>query len=249
MRIALDRSSPLSSGRSTSRPGRQPPAPSPESPESPDVQARSLPRAQPSSDLLALQRLIARRALPSDERGEGELPAPSNEQIHQAAKVGTSGPSSSLPYLDSIQRSFGRHDVSGIQAHVGDAASRGASAMNAEAFAIGNSVAFARQPTLHTAAHEAAHSIQQRAGVQLTGGVGVAGDQYEKHADAVADLVVQGRSAEALLDQNADAGVAPVQRELEEEDPPLQLQAGELEEEELPIQRQLDEQEEDELPI
>lgn len=246
MRIALDRSSPLSSGRSTSRHGRQPPA---QSPESPDVQARSLPQAQPSSDLLALQRLIARRALPADEHEEGERSAPSNEQIHQAAKVGTSGPSSSLPYIDAIQKSFGRHDVSGIKAHVGDAASSGARAMNALAFASGNSVAFAGQPTLRTAAHEAAHSIQQRAGVQLTGGVGVAGDQYEKHADAVADLVVQGRSAEALLDQNADGGGAPVQRELEEEDPPLQLQEGEPEEDELLLQRQLDEQEEDELPI
>lgn len=255
MRIALERSSTSSSGRFTSRPGREPPAPSR---ELTDVQARSLPQAQPSSELLALQRLVARRALPADEHeheqgqgqgqghGPGEQPAPTTEQIHQAAKVGTSGPSSSLPYLDAIQKSFGRYDVSDAKAHIGQEATRGARAMNAEAFASGNSIAFAGEPTLHTAAHEAAHLIQQRAGVQLAGGVGVAGDQYEQHADAVADLVVQGRSAEALLDRQADPGVAPIQRELEEEDPSLQLQQAE-EEDEVPLQLQQAEPEEDEI--
>jgi hypothetical protein len=255
MRIALERSSTSSSGRFTSRPGREPPAPSR---ELNDVQARSLPQAQPSSELLALQRLVARRALPADEHeheqgqgqgqghGPGEQPAPTTEQIHQAAKVGTSGPSSSLPYLDAIQKSFGRYDVSDAKAHIGQEATRGARAMNAEAFASGNSIAFAGEPTLHTAAHEAAHLIQQRAGVQLAGGVGVAGDQYEQHADAVADLVVQGRSAEALLDRQADPGVAPIQRELEEEDPSLQLQQAE-EEDEVPLQLQQAEPEEDEI--
>ncbi len=48
--------------------------------------------------------------------------------------------------------------------------------------------------------------VQQRAGVQLYGGVGQSGDAYERHADAVADLVVQGRSAEGLLDSMSGAG-------------------------------------------
>jgi hypothetical protein len=59
-------------------------------------------------------------------------------------------------------------------------------------------------PSVHTAAHEAAHVVQQRGGVQLKGGVGETGDAYERHADTVADAVVAGRSAEDLL----DAGVA-----------------------------------------
>ncbi|HEX7840810.1 MAG TPA: DUF4157 domain-containing protein, partial [Kofleriaceae bacterium] len=108
-----------------------------------------------------------------------------------------------MPHLGSIQRLFGRHDVSGIAAHTDDNAVAGAHAMGASAFATGNHVAFAGAPSLHTAAHEAAHVVQQRGGVQLKGGVGEAGDPYERHADAVADLVVQGRSAEALLDQHA----------------------------------------------
>jgi hypothetical protein len=69
--------------------------------------------------------------------------------------------------------------------------------MGAEAYATGSSVAFTGAPDLHTAAHEAAHVVQQRGGVQLKGGVGEANDPYERHADAVADQVVQGKSAEA----------------------------------------------------
>ena len=55
--------------------------------------------------------------------------------------------------------------------------------------------------------------------MQLKGGVGEAGDSYERHADAVADRVVAGESAEGLLDQMAAgpaaAGAAgAVQRDL-----------------------------------
>ena len=56
---------------------------------------------------------------------------------------------------------------------------------------------------MHTAAHEAAHVVQQRGGVQLKSGVSQSGDVYEQHADAVADLVVRGQSAQPLLDSFA----------------------------------------------
>jgi hypothetical protein len=93
--------------------------------------------------------------------------------------------------------------VTNIQAHVGGAATDAAADIGAQAFATGDHLAFAGAPDLHTAAHEAAHAIQQRGGVQLLGGVGRPGDPYEQHADAVADRVVQGQSAESLLDQFA----------------------------------------------
>ena len=67
-------------------------------------------------------------------------------------------------------------------------------------------MAFSGTPSLHTAAHEAAHVVQQARGVQLDGGVGQVGDRYEANADAVADLVVRGESAEALLDEVAGSG-------------------------------------------
>lgn len=126
--------------------------------------------------------------------------------LHHTAAMGVAGSGGALPHLDEIQRSFGRHDVSGIEAHVGGSAAPATRALGTEAYATGNRIAFAGAPSLHTAAHEAAHVIQQRAGVQLKGGIGRAGDVHEQHADAVADMVVQGRSAEALLDSYRDRG-------------------------------------------
>ena len=139
-----------------------------------------------SQELLALQM-----------KGDG----PAEAGALDTAAKGVAGPGGPLPHGDKIQAAFGRHDVSDVQAHVGGAAEQAAMMLNAQAYATGRSVAFARQPDLHTAAHEAAHVVQQRAGVHLKDGVGRAGDAYEQHADAVADAVVAGRSAEGLLDR------------------------------------------------
>lgn len=119
--------------------------------------------------------------------------------IHDTAAAGVAGTGSELPHLDRIQQSFGGHDISHVQAHVGGAAAIASDAMGAMAYATGNDVAFRSSPDLFTAAHEAAHVVQQRAGVSLRGGVGQAGDPYERHADEVAEAVVAGRSAEQLL--------------------------------------------------
>ncbi len=132
--------------------------------------------------------------------------------IHEAAQRGTRGSGGSLPHLEAIQRSFGRFDVGGIQSHTDGAAQQASRDMGAAGFATGNHVAFAGAPDLHTAAHEAAHVVQQRAGVQLASGVGAAGDAYERHADAVADQVVAGRSAEGLLGEMAGGVGGGVQR-------------------------------------
>ena len=136
--------------------------------------------------------------------------------VHAAAAQGVATPSSSLPHGDVIQRAFGRHDVSGVQAHTGSEASASASAMGAQAYATGNHVVLGGGADLHTVAHETAHVVQQRGGVQLKGGVGEVGDHYERHADEVADAVVQGKSAEGLLDRYAGgaggAGGAVAQR-------------------------------------
>jgi hypothetical protein len=144
-------------------------------------------------------------------RGEPDGPA-----VHEAAARGVAGTPAQMPYHDQIQRLFGRHDVGGIGAHVGGAAAEATGAIGATAYATGNQVAFGAPPDLHTAAHEAAHVVQQRRGVQLAGGVGRSGDTYEQHADAVADAVVAGRSAEALLDRFAGGGApaAGVQRQV-----------------------------------
>ena len=138
--------------------------------------------------------------------------------VQAAAAQGITGGGGTLPYADKIQAAFGRHDISNIQAYQGGNAAGACDAIGAEAYATGSSVAFKGAPTLHTAAHEAAHIVQQRGGVSLKGGVGKAGDAYEQHADAVADLVVQGKSAESLLDTMAgntpsNAGPGAIQKQ------------------------------------
>ena len=132
----------------------------------------------------------------------------------QAAQQGTATGTTKMPHFDKIQAAFGAHDISGIQAHVD---SRSTNAMGAQAYATGNDVVFGQEPDLHTAAHEAAHVVQQRAGVQLYGGVGEAGDQYEKNADAVADRVVAGKSAEHLLGAPTN-NAAPAQGNIQRKD-------------------------------
>ena len=128
--------------------------------------------------------------------------------VQTIAARGVEGAGGALPHREQIQASFGRHEVSGVRAHVGGAAAEAAGQIGAAAYATGNDVAFSEAPDLHTAAHEAAHVVQQRQGVQLYGGVGTAGDLYEQHADAVADRVVRGESVEALLDSMPAGGGA-----------------------------------------
>lgn len=125
------------------------------------------------------------------------------EKVHAAADAGLGGSAEKLPFLDVIQQSFGGHDVGGVRAHTGGEAAAANRSMGATAYAKGNDVAFGGTPDLHTAAHEAAHVVQQRAGVSLKGGVGESGDAYERHADAVADTVVRGGNAEGLLNEMA----------------------------------------------
>ncbi len=146
--------------------------------------------------LLGMYKPVARSAV----QAKGELRG--DDPQHTAAQ-GVSGSGSALPYLGAIQTAFGTHDVSTIRATVGGAAAEACEDLGAQAYATGESVAFKDAPSLHVAAHEAAHVVQQRAGVSLYGGVGKSGDVYEQHADAVADAVVRGDSAEGLLSQMA----------------------------------------------
>ncbi|WP_233104110.1 DUF4157 domain-containing protein [Haliangium ochraceum] len=118
-----------------------------------------------------------------------------------------SGSGGRLPHHELIQQSFGHaHDLSNVQAHVGGQAAAASADIGAQAYATGERIAFRDTPDLHTAAHEAAHVVQQRAGVSLSSGVGQAGDAYERHADAVADRVVRGESAAPLLEPGTGAG-------------------------------------------
>ncbi len=138
-------------------------------------------------------------------RASGHVVLTDEQSKRESAAAGVGGPSQALPHLEQIQRSFGeQHDVSGIEAHVGGAAAEASHAIGAQGFAAGNQVAFASQPDVFLAAHEAAHVVQQRQGVSLKGGVGEAGDQHERNADEVAQRVVEGKSATDLLPGGGD---------------------------------------------
>jgi hypothetical protein len=131
------------------------------------------------------------------------------------AMRGVAGAAAPLPHLDRIQASFGHHDVSHVRTATGGAASEASQALGASAYAVGDRVGFAGAPDLHTAAHEAAHVVQQRGGVQLKSGIDAGKtDPMEQHADTVADAVVRGEPAQALLDQvgGHGQGVNVVQR-------------------------------------
>jgi hypothetical protein len=177
-----------------------------------------------------LQRTSANQAVPqllqagSEDRQTTSVTAPSPRFAHDftrvpvcaeactndtrmIARIGTAGTAGRLPHLEHIQRSFGpQHDLNTVKAYVGSRAEQAARFMGAEAYTSGERVAFRAAPSLRTAAHEAAHVIQQRSGVRIQGGIGGKGDAYERHAESVADSVVAGRSSEHLL--CAYAGVA-----------------------------------------
>jgi hypothetical protein len=171
----------------------------------------------------ALQRKYRDRRTPSDGRfnfamvpvtapvqkrntsdGSGSFQSQLAGGVHSAADLATSGPGQPLPHRAEIQRSFGRHELSDVKAHTDAAARAGVREMQAVAFTRGRHVAFADSPSLHVAAHEAAHVIQQRAGLQLRGGLGQRGDLHEQHAEAVAQRVVHRQSTESLLNAYAN---------------------------------------------
>jgi hypothetical protein len=180
--------------------------------------ARSTTSSAALSDAVPGKRTLS-EALPpvaAVQRKDSGRAEASPGDVHAAAARGTSGTGGALPHRDAIQASFGgAFDVSSIRAHVGGPSADACSDIGAAAFATGKDVAFRQPPDLHTAAHEAAHVAQQARGVNLYGGVGQAGDSYERHADAVADRVVAGQSAADLLGGAPSSGAgtpAAVQR-------------------------------------
>lgn len=126
--------------------------------------------------------------------------------LEHAVSRGLSGAAGPLPHAERIQASFGRHDVSKVVAHGGPPAREGAAALGARGFATGSHVVFREAPDMFTAAHEAAHVVQQQGGVQLAADGGGQRGGLEDHADQVAEKVVRGESAEPLLDRVAPGG-------------------------------------------
>ena len=113
--------------------------------------------------------------------------SPSGFSVPDIAARGMAGPATDFPYKAAIESSFGRA-IPG-QAHLDSNAAGACEALGAHGYASDGAAAFASNaPSLHTAAHEAAHLVQQTSGVRLKG-EGSATDELEEHADDAASLV------------------------------------------------------------
>ena len=124
--------------------------------------------------------------------------------VRDVAARGFSGTAAPIPHIERLQPVFGDHDLRAIRSYSDQSAQRASNAIDAAAYTMDTRVAFREpSPNLRTAAHEAAHAVQQSSGIQLFGGVGRDGDRFELQAEAVADAVVSGRSAAPLLAEYA----------------------------------------------
>jgi hypothetical protein len=134
--------------------------------------------------------------------------APSVEDI---AAEGVAGAGAPLPYLTELKASFGRHAgaLDGATAHVGGAAGEAAGAIGARAYATGDRLGFESAPDRALIAHEAAHIVQQQAGVHRKAELGDETDELERNADDVGAAFAAGDSVEALLDPYATDAAAP----------------------------------------
>ena len=129
-------------------------------------------------------------------KGDG----PSGGSTRDIAAAGFSGPTMDLPYRSEMEAGFGR-SFSGVQAYGGGAAAEANSAMNAQAYTVGQSIAFKdSNPDKAVVAHELAHTVQQgEAGPVQTWAEGKDGDAFETEADDAAATVLAGGVASPSL--------------------------------------------------
>lgn len=129
-------------------------------------------------------------------------------RAHEMAESGVRGATSEFPHRRTIEALFGRPITA--RAALGGAAASACNELGANAYTRGDQVAFVNaNPDLHLAAHEAAHTLQQRQGVSLDGGFGRASDGYECVADEAANRVTRGESAADLFGDIGAAFVTP----------------------------------------
>jgi nucleoid-associated protein YgaU len=129
-------------------------------------------------------------------RQAGSTAASHPEGAQRAFRSATSGSASQVPFRAEMERSFGQ-DFSSVRSHAGAEARPGLDALNANAAAQGESIAFASaSPDRALVAHELTHVVQQRqgggGGVQNKGALSDPGDHAEREADDVAQRVVAG---------------------------------------------------------
>ena len=103
------------------------------------------PQGASSSSFAPGKRTLTEQLL--GQRSTGSAPTPTDTEasaVQHAAARGVAGTGSQLPHAEAIQRLFGRHDISSVEAHVGGEAATASRAIGAEANWSGASRAFIR---------------------------------------------------------------------------------------------------------
>ena len=191
------------------------------------------------ASLLHLQRMAGNASVVQMLAEEGSIATAEEERSPVHDVIGRGGGTA----LDegtrsSMEARFGQ-DFSDVRIHTDAQASASAEAVGANAYTVGNEIAFrsghfdASSPTgQRTLAHELSHVVQQRSGpvdgTEASGGIRLSdpSDRFERAADATADQVMSGPSpapaaagagggTSVQLEEadEGDEGGAPVQRE------------------------------------
>lgn len=149
--------------------------------------------------------------------------------VDAVAARGTAGAAQPYPHRGAIEAAVGRPVPA--KAFFGPEASAACAELGAEAYTVGDSVAFAApDPSPRLAGHEAAHVLQQTEGVHLSGGDGSAHDPLEHHADAVGDRVAAGRSADDLSPRHGASQLpaAPQRKQVQRKAPDHKVTSADL---------------------
>lgn len=126
----------------------------------------------------------------------------------EIAQSGFSGSGSQIPYKSQMEQSFNR-DFSGVRVYTGDTAAQANKSLGANAYAMGNQIAFKNpNPSPSLVAHELTHVVQQSSGGPAAHGTGIV-TAGEAEADAVEAAVAAGRPASSVLGNSAtEKGIA-----------------------------------------
>lgn len=183
------------------------------------AQRREIPRSMLSAaagvSAVALHRRLARRraqgvapalhggtvarALLADTLNVSAAPEIANTSPTEVANGGFSGLPTAIPYLEEMSRSFG-HDFSSVRAYNDHAARHANEKLGADAYAMGDQVAFkSSHPDRALVAHELTHVLQQTQGPAAKATDGEIDTSGEAQADAVENAVRAGRPASSVL--------------------------------------------------
>ncbi|HOU53115.1 MAG TPA: T6SS effector amidase Tae4 family protein [Myxococcota bacterium] len=144
----------------------------------------------------AVQRVLKRRPYREQQallrHGGGGAVGPGEEA--DLARAGFSTSPGPIPHRARMEQAFGQ-PLGDVKAHVGPDAEAASEALGAEAYTVGNEVAFRdRDPSPATVAHEVAHVVQQRQG----DGPGRTEGGLEIEAEAAAQRAASGGTVGAL---------------------------------------------------